>query len=253
MGKLSDMVQAKREHEGEEAPKKTRTKAVKEETQTIIGSDGTVEQYDNPFATVTDEQVAEAEKLQNQILDYERGATTNYLKMARDLMTFKNNKLYLAKGYENFQTWAESPELASVGWRTAYNLVVIAEKVLPLLNAHNMLDQVSSISNLYSLLPVLNDDDGETKFIDAFQRTQGLSSRDARAVISEVRGLPEKIGERKPTLFRGKATRQGEYYRVTITADDRVDFYTCGELMIKDKDWARFEKQFGTKNISYEN
>lgn len=256
-GRLAEMVQQKREAEGEETPKKVRTKAVakvnesgEEKTvQTVIGSDGTVEQYDDPFASVTEEQVEEATKLQNQILDYERGATLNYLKMARDLMTFKNNKLYLAKGYENFQTWAESPELASVGWRTAYNLVVIAEKVLPLLQAKNLLDEVPNISHLYSLLPTLNDENGEEKFIEAMRAIKGKSSRDASLIIREIRGIPDKVGERKPTLFRAKARRQGEYYIVTVTADDRVDFYTCGELGIKQKDWARFEKQFGERNI----
>ncbi len=219
--------------------------------QTVIGGDGTVEQYDDRYAEVTEEMVKKAEELEAQILDNGRRVTGSYLRMARDLSDFKREKLYLARGYDSFKDWADSPEISSVGWRTAYNLVRIADEVIPMLERNNLLDETPSISNLYDLLPILNDDDGEAKFIAAMRAIKGLSNRDAKRAIKEVRGITANVGDRTATMFRCKVKRGTEFHTVRITANDNVDHYECGVVRIKLKDWSRWASLYGEENIEY--
>lgn len=234
----------------ESLPEETPKKAVKN-TFTQVGGDGALETYNDPFAIVTEEMQKQAQEIEQRVLETNGKVTGSYLRMARDLSTFKANKLYLARGFESFQAWGESPELAQVGWRTMYDLVRIADEVLPMMERNNLLDEIPSISNLYALLPILNDDDGEEKFLKALAAIKGQSVRDAKETIREIRGISGKESKTQATYFNFRVDNQTEDYKkgVLLSGLGGETAYEMGTLRIAAKDWAAFEKMVGEKNV----
>ena len=252
VNKLAARVRARREAQVENTKEIEQVKEEVKETFTQVGGDGELETYDDPFAKVTDEMIAKAEKLEAQILETNSKVTKNYLVMARDLSTFKANEFYRARGYDSFQAWGESPELAQVGWRTAYDLVRIADEVLPMMERNNLLDEIPSISNLYALLPILNDDDGEAKFLQALEKIKGLSVRDAKETIRVIRGLSSRVsGGPQKTFFNFRVDKQTEEYKtgMLLSGLGNEGGYEMGKLRIAAKDWAAFEAMVGEKNV----
>src|SRR5688572_24171200 len=119
--------------------------------------------YDNPFKNITEEDAFAAEQLESAILSVAGQISSGYLQIARALHEFKEKKYYLARGYETFKSWADSPNLKGIGYRTMHDLIRIYEEVLPILARHDAMDVLPLVqsSKMRALLPVLGDENGE--------------------------------------------------------------------------------------------
>ncbi len=212
-----------------------------------IGGDGAVERYHDPYGLVTEDQVKRAHELETEILQQINQVEVSYLRIAKSLSTFKREKLYLARNFTSFQQWADSEELSKLSYRSAQRLVQIADDALPLLVKHDLMEMLPSVSALGDLLPLLNDDDGETKFVQAIKDIQGLTNKDIKALVKERRGLADPLDKEQPAIFSAQVERGTEYHRVQIFCSDGVDYYkvTPQPLMVKPKHFARFEERFG--------
>ena len=215
------------------------------DTYAIIGADGTLETYSDIYKEETPERFERASELQQEIIEATYRIEASYLRIAKAVATFKQERLYLSLGFPTFKDWADSPELPNFGYRTAQRYVQIVEEVLPLLDERGMMEFLPMISVMSELLPVLNDENGKDKFIEAVQEIHGLSGSDARARIREIRGLPEKT---YPTIFKAVVTRGEPYHTVRIYAqgDNPYECTNTGPIRVKPRDWGRWEERFGT-------
>lgn len=218
----------------------------KSDSQYIIGSDGSMEVYDDRYKQVTQEIVQRAQKLEEEIVAQGVNIQVGYLRLARSIAEFYNDKLYLARGYPSFQAWAESPEIG-IQYRTAMNLVRIANEAIPILQRNNVLELLPNVSTMYDMLPILSDEGAEQKFVLAAQEVQGLSARDAKQRIKEIRGTAKPYDEELPAIFHAHVKDRGEYNEVFInchTGDDTYSLTVRGPLRVKKKDWPRLERIF---------
>lgn len=214
-----------------------------------IGSDGSVERYPDPYKNITKAQIRRAAELEQQILAQTSYLQVSYLRLARALAEFKEEKLYLARGYPTFRAWAESPDLQGLTYRTAHNLVRIANEVIPLLERNNLVDKLPPVSVMYSMLPILSDENAEEKFIEATYQVQGLTHRDAEDRIKEVRGIARPYDEERPALFTARVETEynNRWNYVHIWCNKGNDGYSVtGQtpLMVKKEDWPRLEQIF---------
>lgn len=209
---------------------------------------GELVRYDNTYDFVKDGDVKRADEVAEQIIEHSRTIELHYLKLAQALSTFNQERLYLAKGFPSFRTWAESNEISGLSYRTAHNLLRIADEALPILQKNDAMEMLPSVSTMYDLLPILSDDNAEEKFIEAVERVQGLTNRDAKAEIREIRGIDSGSIEKMPTVFSAKVTRGDTYHRLKIYCSDGEEYYDCtpsGPVVIKPEHFARFEERFG--------
>lgn len=186
----------------------------------------------------------EAAKAEREVQQFHGQLGINYLKFAAVLSNFKRNKYYLGLDFKTFDLWADSPALQGIGWRTARNLIRIVDEAIPLIEKHNMMKLLPSISTMYDLLPILNDENGEDKFIEALQAVQGLATRDAKARIKEIRGIPEKVeaeGAVFELLWEAKGT---ESKRIKIKCSTPEDMYFVCDGVIQNTEWPQFEALF---------
>lgn len=223
--------------------------------QTVVDSDGTVQQYPDMYGDVTTDLAAHADRVQQIIIDRTQQIKSNYLVIGTLLNKFKEEELYLAKGFSTFKAWCDSPELTDMTYRTAVRLVQIVTEALPLFEKHDSmaLAQTIGISKMADLLPILNDADGEAKFIEAAYKVQDLTSRDAKEEIKNIRGISSSsIDTIMPTVFTARVQRGENTHRLRVTANDGVDFFDMGTLTVRTKDFARWEERFG-RFLQYEN
>lgn len=208
-------------------------------TLSIIGSDGTLEQYNDAFGDVTEEDVEAAIRLENEIKKHGRTIELSYLKLARDLSEFNKKEYYKARGFESFKTWADSPEL-SVGYRTAQNLLRVADELMPTLVELGLTDELPPIGIMYNLLPLLNDENPKEKIRQAVTSVGGLSFRDAKEVIRGIRGLAASTDVVKfsAKLKLGPSTNSFDLFVSTPDGD----YYKAGTLSIKRDEWPVWEK-----------
>jgi hypothetical protein len=116
------------------------------------------------------------------------------------------------------------------------------------LEKHDAMELVPALgmSTMADLLPILNDEDGEEKFVEAAYQVKDLTNKDAKSAIKALRkGEEEPLETEKATIFRAKVRRGEEFHRVEITADNGIDYYKVGVLSIKRRDWSRWEARFG--------
>lgn len=221
------------------------------ETYTVVGSDGSLEKYNDAFKSVTKEMRERAEELETQIVDYANQAEVAYLRIARALSEFKRDKLYLARGYESFRAWANSAEMKSVGsYRSAARLVQIADEALPILQKYNAMDALPPVATMGDLLPILNDEDGEKKFVEAVYAVSGLTNSDAKLRIKELRGLIGDHNEVLRPLFRLQLTRGTTWHHGVLSCSDGIDHYVVSsDFSIKAEHWAQFESMIGNHNV----
>lgn len=212
---------------------------------------GEVQTYENLYAAVTPEMVERAETLERQILHTNANIQVKYFELGKMLVEFKNEKLYLARGLPTFKDWADSDDLKGLGSRTAYNLVRIAEDLLPILDKHGFFAEDSTtpipgISTLYDMLPILNDEDAEDKIVRAVKDVQGLPTRGAKDAIKEIRGIKTEP-EEQPALFKCVYQPIGDHIRFDMWCSTGDDFYQVNErgpLMVRKADWPRLEQMF---------
>lgn len=212
---------------------------------------GEIQVYSDTFGNISEEDIERAQYLEQCILEESAGVEIGYLRMARHLSEFKADNLFLARGFETFRLWADSPDLKRIGYRSAQRLVQIADEAIPMLEKYGLMEQLPPISTLGDLLPLLNDDDGEKKFVEAVKMVEGMSNRDAKRYVREVRGLPPGLNGDGPT-FRAKVTRGETVHKITITCEDGDgDFYEAGKMQVRVKHFAAFEKLFNERFIEY--
>lgn len=216
----------------------------------IDAGTGELVAYPDPYKNQTAETAEEAQKIENEILIRVGVIETNYLKIGQLLAEFKERKLYLAAGDPDFRTWCNSPKLSRIGYRSAQRLIQIVDKALPLLEKHGAMDILPDLgmSTMADLLPILNDEDGEEKFVEAAYQVRDMTNADAKEAIKEIRGVAKPLDHEMPTVFKAKVRAGEDYMFVRIYATNGPDFYevTQGKpLMIRKRDWPRWEDRFG--------
>lgn len=209
-----------------------------------IGPSGELERYHDEFANVTPELVYESAALEAQIIHQKSEIEAGYLKIARDLSTFRRKKLYLGRGYGTFRQWAESPEIG-IGYRLVHDLVRIADEAIPILVKHDAIEALPSVSNMRDLLPILADDNSEDKFIEAVYVVKDLTNKEAKAAVREIRGIEQRHDDKLPAVFSASVRRGESFHTVLINCNDGDDYYRVGTLSIKPAHWARWEDRFG--------
>ena len=210
----------------------------------IVGSDGELETYHDPYGEVTDLDVEAAINLETKIINQRKAIDVGYLTIALDLAKFQERKLYLARGYSTFRAWADSPEI-SIGWRLAHDLIRIVNEAIPILERNNALDALPPISNMRDLLPILADDDAESKFVEAAYQVKELTNREAKDAVRQIRGIERPYDEPQPAIFKASVIRGESFHSVTIHCSDGNDFYKAGTLFIKPEHWPRWASRFG--------
>ncbi len=221
-------------------------------TSSYIDGDGTLVTYEDPYKNLTNEQIQRARELEQSILQKTMGIEISYVKLGRDLSEFNNDECYLACGFPSFKSWADSPELRTLGYRTAHNLIRVHDELVPLLFAHDV-EILPSISMMYDLLPMLADGKPE-KIIEAVNDIRHLNTRDAKRRIKEIRGLEEV---NQLTMFKLHAIISKNTVSVWIYCHASNDHYNCNQhagnkpIVIKKEHWARFANLFGEENIEY--
>lgn len=196
----------------------------------------------DPFSTVTPEMVQRADDLELLILQEQGRIQIGYFELGRALSAFKSEGLYLAKSYTKFEDWANSAELQGLGSRTAYNLIRIVDEMLPLIEKYGLMDALPSLSTMYDLLPILNDDNAQEKFIEALKAVYGKTNKDAKLIIKQIRGV-EPRGSDNAFFKLVVVSDDGNQYGVRIYCTTPDNYYemTTSPLKVKRVDWARFE------------
>jgi len=215
--------------------------------QFIVDSDGELVAYSDTYGDVTDDQVAYADKVQTMIIDRANQIKTNYLVIGTLLNKFKEDQLYLAKGFPSFQAWCNGPDVPDMSYRTAQRLIQIVTEALPIFEKHDAtpLAQEIGIATMADLLPILSDANGEEKFIEAAYKVKDLTNRDAKEEIKSIRGIGSFHDDAMPTVFSARMQRGESFHTVKIIANDGVDYYDVGTLKIRPKDWPRWSERFG--------
>lgn len=169
----------------------------------IIGSSGELETYRDPYGVVSQEDVQAAIDLEQKIINERHAIDVGYLRIALDLAQFNERKLYLARGYPSFRDWTDSPEIR-IGYRLAHDLLRIVNEAIPILEKHDAMDALPSISNMRDLLPILADDNAEEKFIEAAYTVKDLTNREAKDAVRQIRGIQRDYDEKKllPSFMR---------------------------------------------------
>ena len=210
----------------------------------VIGSDGELETYRDPYGDVSQQDVADAQALEEKIISQRKAIDVGYLTIALDLATFQERKLYLARGYPTFRAWADSPELG-VGARLAHDLIRIVNEAIPILERHDALDALPPISNMRDLLPILADANAEEKFVEAAYQVKDLTNREAKDAVRQIRGIERPYDEKQPAIFKAIVVRGESFNAITITCGDGSDYYKVGTLFIKPEHWPRWASRFG--------
>lgn len=216
--------------------------------QYMIDGSGELIRYSDPYAAVSEDMVTRFQEVEAEILQRVGLIEANYLHLGRLLSEVKEKKLYLASSLPTFHAWCESPNLSRIGYRSAQRLIQIVNEALPVLEKHDAMDLVPALgmSTMADLLPILNDENGEEKFIEAANEVKDMTNRDAKIAIKALRSGEEEPLERdKPTVFKAKVKLGEEFHRVEVYADSGIDYYKVGTLMIKRRDWSRWEARFG--------
>lgn len=204
------------------------------------GSDGNLEYYPQIYKP-TDDEVEAAQKLEQYIIEQQQNIQGSFLKMGAALLKFENDKLYLARGVPNFQSWVSEHCDFSYAW--AKSLIRIVRDLLPVLGE---VEEMPSVSTMRELLPMLSEGRSQAEIREAFEEVQGLTVRDAKHRLRELRGIEEPP---IPTTFRARVQEREDFVLVTISRfgddGDIYDLTSRGPLYIKKKDWPRWQDRFG--------
>lgn len=206
-----------------------------------IDGSGELLRYPDVYKNVTQEDVKDANAIEQNIRNLKQAVERGYLAIAYQLDEFERRHLYLARGYDSFRAWANSPEI-DIGYRLAHDMLRIVREAAPVLG-DEVLDDYG-ISKARALLPLLSDQNGEEKLQKAFDATAQLTVKDTHQYVKEVRGIAKPIEEDEPAIFAATVQRGESYHKVTIRRTGSNP-YPCGTISIAVEDWPRWEERFG--------
>lgn len=198
--------------------------------------------YADTYRDLTPSDHERAKDAERVILEDFSEIQIKFLQLGEKLSRFKKDKMYLALGFATFELWAESPQL-KIGRTTARNLVRIYEEALPILADHDAMHLLPPYTTLADMLPILHDADGEQKFIDAAYVVQGLSTRDAKEAIKEVRGIAPSPRDPQPAMFKLRYRIVDDMVLAEVWCSVNTEYYQCTTqpLRIKLRDWPRYQ------------
>lgn len=211
-------------------------------TFSYIGSSGEMETYQDSYGAVTQDDIDSAERLERYILDTQTNIEQSFLKMGAALVVFEEERYYLARGMPSMRAWLNSPEF-HISYRLAMDLMRIARELVPLFPDDTVPEL--PVSTMRELLPLVSEGRTAEEIVGVAEDIQGMTVRDARNHIREVRGIDEP---EQPTIFRARVEMGEEYHRVWITRyGDDGDIYQLSRepLRIKPRDWQRWSTRFG--------
>lgn len=203
------------------------------------GADGSLEFYPDTYQ-IPLADVAASEKMEQFIINEQRNIKMSFLRIGAALNIFDQKKLYLGRGLPSMRAWLESPEI-EISYRLAHDLMRIAGELLPRIG-----DRVENIpvSTLREVLPMLSDGSGDEAILEILDDVEGLSTRDAKKMIRERRGV--ETGK-PPVIFHGEVQEGSTFHRIKITrAGDDGDIYEVGTINIRPSDFKFWQDRFGS-------
>lgn len=198
--------------------------------------------YNDPFAQVDDKMVSRAIKVEQEIIGHVGTIQKAYIELGAALDEFEKDKLYLARQYDSFRAWTQSPEIG-IDYRTAHDLIRIIREALPIIVNNDKMDMLPPVSKMRALLPTLAD--GEDVFLEALEAIQDLTVSESYNAIDEIRGVEKTQDGRKP--FRAVVKTGDTNHVVKIYSTNPEDSYSLGILTISRSDWPKFETIFGNR------
>lgn len=207
-----------------------------------IGSSGEVETYQDSYGEVTQDDIDSAERLERYILETQSNIEQSFLKIGAALVVFDEERYYLARGMPSLRAWLNSPEF-HLSYRLAMDLMRIARELVPMFPDGTAPEL--PVSTMRELLPLMTEGRTAEEIAGVAEDIQGMTVRDARNHIREVRGIDEP---EQPTIFRARVEQGEEFHRVWITRfGDDGDIYQLSRepLRIRPRDWSRWQTRFG--------
>lgn len=202
-------------------------------------ADGSLEFYPDTYQ-IPLADVDASEKMEQFIINEQRNIKMSFLKIGAALNVFEQKKLYLGRGLPSMRAWLDSPDI-EISYRLAHDLMRIASELLPKIG-----DRVENIpvSTLREVLPMLSDGSGDESILELLDDVEGLSTRDAKKVIRERRGV--KTGS-PPVIFHAEVKEGGAFHRIKITrAGEDGDIYEVGTVNIRPSDFKFWQDRFGS-------
>ena len=203
---------------------------------------GELETYSDVFKDVTPEQAELALHVEQEILTMANTIHETSLTLGTTLVLFRDAELYKARGYETFNNWVGSADMANVGVQTAKYLMRIVEDLVPVLESGDATPTEYPVSTLRAMLPLLADERGEELVIEAAEAVKGLTCRDAAAIIKEMRGVDAKEAD-LPDEVKAYVTMGELEHSVEIMSWHSDGTFTkLGTLTVPRRDYVAFEK-----------
>ncbi len=213
----------------------------------IIGSSGELETYPDYFGSVTQEQVQEAQAIENDIIKAKNIVYLGFYAIAEMLDRFEAEKLYKARGYERFKDWLESPEI-EISYRVAQDLIRIQREIVPMMQAELGLstEEVrekllhAGVSKVRALLPLASEQSDHENFYTLLDDAPSLTWRDLRKEMDRARGKEERIEDGYAPMFTSKIlinrTPQNKVV-IQITGSDGNSIEPVGQVTMHE-DWV---------------
>jgi hypothetical protein len=225
----------------------------KRESYSIIGGDGSLETYNDPFANVTKEDAEQAEVVEGKIIQAKAVIELGFFALAEMITEFDTKKFYKARGFERFKDWVESPEI-EISFRVAQDLMRIQREVVPMLAQHsneaNIQELITQagVSKVRALLPLLADPATHDDFKELIIDAPDVTWRDLRNEVKKRRGVESNIADAQLVMFLSEIKlEQGDFYTVQVSGTDGNNIDILGTLKIRKKWWPRWENRISEK------
>lgn len=185
--------------------------------------------------------VHDAQETYQNILREQASIKVSFLKIGAYLNAFEERRLYLGLGLPSMRAFLSSDQI-EISYRLAHDLMRIAKELAPRIGADNIAK--IPMSTLRELLPMLSDGSSDDDIMELVDDVQPLSTRDAKALIRERRGVDEG---NPPVIFFANVSVGGVYNEVSITrAGEDGDIYEVGKLRIKPEDFKHWQSRFSS-------
>lgn len=209
-------------------------------TQAFIDSDGSLVRYQDNFANVTQQNVEQAELVEQRIVECMGEIRTSYMRLAAYLDLFERERLYLARGYDTFKEWLAE---INIGSRVAYDLLRIVREAIPVLEHKQETAVVDNlnISQMRALLPILKSE-GEDKFVEVAKDVAGRPVRDAYKIIEQAKG--KATDNAHVMAFAKKHDYSANTIIVEIVIITEAETFNIGRLVMSDIQMRDFSKVF---------
>lgn len=202
---------------------------------------GELELYPDITKGIDQETVEYADKMEKYIIYMLGTIRTGSLNVGHALVMFRDNEYYRARGYDTFDAWADSPELG-LGRQTAKYLMRIVENIVPVLENEGLDPDEYPTSTLRAMLPLLTEEDAENKILEAAYAVKDLTTKDANAIIREMRG----VDNTEPAIVKAYVTMGDSTHKINamLWRPDGT-FVKLGTWYVPVEDYARVEQLFG--------